>query len=74
MEPKAGTAEPPALPRRKTVTPRGILPPAVMPVAVGGNGPDVSCSVTHKGKAVKESRREGMPAAGGCVAVPPAAG
>ncbi|WP_406013572.1 hypothetical protein OG520_15545 [Streptomyces sp. NBC_00984] len=74
MEPKIETVESPTLPWRKTVTLRGIMPPAVMPIAVDENRADVSCSITHKGKVIKEAKGKGMLAAGGCVAVPPVAG
>ncbi|MFD7619805.1 MmpS family transport accessory protein [Streptomyces sp. NPDC059802] len=74
MEPKIETVESPILPWRKTVTLRGIMPPAVMPIAVDEDGADVSCSITHKGEVIKEAKGEGMLAAGGCVAVSPVAG
>ncbi|WP_326767304.1 hypothetical protein OG978_24850 [Streptomyces sp. NBC_01591] len=74
MEPKIETVESPTLPWRKTVTLRGIMPPAVMPIAVDAGGADVSCSITHKGKVIKEAKGEGMLAAGGCVAVSPVTG
>ncbi|MEU0628631.1 MmpS family transport accessory protein [Streptomyces sp. NPDC005989] len=74
MEPEIETVKSPTLPWRKTVTLRGIMPPAVMPVAVDENGADISCSITHKGKVIKEAKGEGMLAAGGCVAVSPVAG
>ncbi|WP_443051138.1 hypothetical protein [Streptomyces sp. JV185] len=73
-EPETETAESPAPPRRKAVTPRGITPPAVMPVAVEGNGADVSCPITHRGEVIEEPKGAGMPAAGGCVAVSPVVG
>lgn len=74
MEPEIETVKSPTLPWRKTVTLRGIMPPAVMPIAVDANGADISCSITHKGKVIKEAKGEGMLAAGGCVAVSPVAG
>ncbi|MGW2085531.1 MmpS family transport accessory protein [Streptomyces sp. NPDC001880] len=74
MEPETETVESPTLPWRKTVTLRGIMPPAVVPIAVDGNGADVSCSITHKGRVIKEAKGEGMLAAGGCVAVSPVGG
>ncbi|WP_406386968.1 hypothetical protein [Streptomyces sp. NBC_01618] len=33
-----------------------------------------ACSITHKGKVIKEARGEGLITAGGCVAVSPVAG
>ncbi|WP_335941261.1 hypothetical protein [Streptomyces sp. PTD5-9] len=72
MDPEIETVESPRLPWRKTVTLRGIMPPAVMPIAVGGA--DVACSITYKGKVIKEAEGEGLVTAGGCVAVSPVAG
>ncbi|MEU9623410.1 hypothetical protein [Streptomyces sp. NPDC048155] len=74
MEPKVETVESPTLPWRKTVTLRGIMPPAVTPIALDEGGADVACSITHKGKVIKEAEGEGLIAAGGCVAVSPVAG
>ncbi|MET9655863.1 MmpS family transport accessory protein [Streptomyces sp. NPDC006510] len=74
MEPDIQTVESPTLPWRKTVTLRGIMPPAVMPIAVDEGGAEVSCSITYKGKVIKEAKDEGALAAGGCVAVSPIAG
>ncbi|MFJ2266254.1 hypothetical protein ACIOHO_07675 [Streptomyces sp. NPDC087849] len=74
MEPKVETVESPTLPWRKTVTLRGIMPPAVTPIALDEDGADVACSITHKGKVIKEAEGEGLIAAGGCVAVSPVAG
>lgn len=74
MEPKIETVESPTLPWRKTVTLRGIMPPAVMPVALDEDGAEVACSITYKGKVIKQAEGEGLLAAGGCVAVSPVAG
>ncbi|MCX4730041.1 hypothetical protein [Streptomyces sp. NBC_01363] len=41
-----------------------------MPIAVDENGADVSCSITHKGKVIKEAKGEDTLAAGGCVVSP----
>ncbi|WP_406421555.1 hypothetical protein OH809_17225 [Streptomyces sp. NBC_00873] len=74
MDPEIETVKSPTLPWRKTVTLRGIMPPAVMPVALDENGADVACSITHKGKVIKEAKGEGLITAGGCVAVSPVTG
>ncbi|MFG2624186.1 hypothetical protein [Streptomyces sp. NPDC048473] len=74
MDPKIETVKSPTLPWRKTVTLRGIMPPAVMPFALDEGGADVACSITHKGKVIKEAEGEGLITAGGCVAVSPVAG
>ncbi|TXS66869.1 hypothetical protein EAO76_28605 [Streptomyces sp. sk2.1] len=74
MEPEIETVESPGPPWRKTVTPRGIMPSAVMPFIVDGSTADVRCSITYKGKVIKEGEGRHMIAAGGCVAVSPVAG
>ncbi|MFE2090802.1 hypothetical protein ACWD4L_29970 [Streptomyces sp. NPDC002596] len=74
MDPEIETVKSPTLPWRKTVTLRGIMPPAVMPIALDETGADVACSITHKGKVIKEAKGEGLITAGGCVAVSPVAG
>ncbi|MFE9696957.1 MmpS family transport accessory protein [Streptomyces sp. NPDC006270] len=74
MEPELETVTSPALPWKKTVELRGIMPPAVMPVAVDAGGADVACTITYKGKVIKEAKGEGMLTAGGCVAVSPIVG
>ncbi|MFJ9678307.1 hypothetical protein ACIRP2_09660 [Streptomyces sp. NPDC101194] len=74
MEPKIETVESPTLPWRKTVTLRGIMPPAVMPVALDEDGAEVACSITYKGKVIKKAEGEGLLTTGGCVAVSPVAG
>jgi hypothetical protein len=73
MDPKIETVKSPTLPWRKTVTLRGIMPPAVMPIALDETGADVACSITHKGKVIKAAEGEGLITAGGCVAVSPVA-
>lgn len=70
-EPKIETVQKPALPWKKTVTLRGIMPPAVMPVAADITGSEVSCKITYKGKVIKEEKGEGLAAAAGCIAVSP---
>ncbi|MER5848575.1 MmpS family transport accessory protein [Streptomyces sp. NPDC002012] len=74
MDPEIETVKSPKLPWRKTVTLRGIMPPAVMPIALDEDGADVTCSITHKGKVIKEAKGEGLVTAGGCVAVSPVTG
>ncbi|MEU7333349.1 hypothetical protein [Streptomyces parvus] len=74
MEPELETVTKPALPWKKTVTLRGIMPPAVTPVALEAGGADVTCSITYKGEVIKEAKGEGMLTAGGCVAVSPVVG
>ncbi|MFE7139609.1 MmpS family transport accessory protein [Streptomyces sp. NPDC057644] len=74
MEPELETVKSPALPWKKTVELRGIMPPAVMPLALEEGGADVTCSITYKGEVIKEAKGEGMLTAGGCVAVSPIAG
>ncbi|GBQ02532.1 hypothetical protein SSP531S_39910 [Streptomyces spongiicola] len=74
MEPEIETVRQPALPWRKTVTLKGIMPPAVMPTAVDAADAEASCSITYKGKVLKESKDSGTVVAGGCIAVSPLAG
>ncbi|WP_030295016.1 hypothetical protein [Streptomyces sp. NRRL F-5681] len=74
MEPELETVDAPTLPWKKTVKLRGIMPPAVMPLALDVGGSDVTCTITYKGKVIKEAKGEGMLSAGGCVAVSPIAG
>ncbi|MFJ1592017.1 MmpS family transport accessory protein [Kitasatospora albolonga] len=74
MEPKLETVTSPTLPWKKTVTLRGIMPPAVMPMAVEADGADVACTITYKGEVIKEAKGEGLLTAGGCVAVSPIVG
>ncbi|WP_405432792.1 MmpS family transport accessory protein [Streptomyces anulatus] len=74
MEPELETVTAPTLPWKKTVELRGIMPPAVMPIAVDAGGADITCSITYKGKVINEAKGEGMLTAGGCVAVSPIVG
>ncbi|WP_413752912.1 hypothetical protein NRF20_18240 [Streptomyces sp. R-74717] len=74
MDPEIETVKSPKLPWRKTVTLRGIMPPAVMPIALDEDGADVTCSITYKGKVIKKVEGEGLVTAGGCVAVSPVTG
>jgi hypothetical protein len=70
-EPKIETVQKPTLPWKKTVTLRGIMPPAVMPVAADLTGSEVTCKITYKGKVIKEEKGEGLATAAGCIAVSP---
>ncbi|MFE2978997.1 MmpS family transport accessory protein [Streptomyces sp. NPDC059258] len=74
MEPELETVKSPDLPWKKTVELRGIMPPAVMPLALETGGADVTCTITYKGEVIKEEKGEGMLTAGGCVAVSPIVG
>ncbi|MET9432837.1 hypothetical protein [Streptomyces sp. NPDC006551] len=71
MEPKMESEKKPATPWKKTVTLKGIMPPAVMPVSL--NPADITCKVIHEGKVLKEAKGEEA-MTGGCVAVSPLAG
>ncbi|MGW2327937.1 hypothetical protein ACWC5C_19460 [Streptomyces sp. NPDC001700] len=68
MDPKTATVKKPALPWKKTVTLRGVMPSAVMPVSTD---PTVSCKIVHKGKVIAEEKGESLINAGGCVAESP---
>ncbi|MDT0389441.1 MmpS family transport accessory protein [Streptomyces dubilierae] len=74
MEPKTETVSKPELPWRKTVTLRGIMPAAVMPVAADPEGARVTCKIIHKGKVLDEQSAEGLVTAGGCTAESPVTG
>ncbi|MET7369640.1 hypothetical protein ABZS61_28010 [Streptomyces sp. NPDC005566] len=74
MEPEIETVKSPTLPWRKTVTLRGIMPSAVMPIALGEGANDVTCTITHKGKVIEEAKGETLLTGGGCVAVSPVTG
>ncbi|MCZ0980961.1 hypothetical protein O1L60_23615 [Streptomyces diastatochromogenes] len=71
MEPKIESEKKPATPWKKTVTLKGIMPPAVMPISL--DPADLTCKVVHQGKVIKEAKGE-QAMAGGCVAVSPIAG
>lgn len=66
--PRTATVRKPALPWKKTVTLRGIMPSAVMPVS---SDPSVSCKILHEDKAIAEEKGESLIHAGGCVAESP---
>lgn len=72
--PTIETVQKPALPWTKTVTLRGIMPPAVMPLAADLTGSEVSCKITYKGKVIKEEKGAGLAAAAGCIAISPIVG
>ncbi|HWU11549.1 MAG TPA: hypothetical protein VN520_35230 [Streptomyces sp.] len=74
MEPEIESVESPALPWRKTVTLRGIMPPAVMPVAPDAGAADLACTITYKGEVIEEVKGEKLLTSGGCVAVSPVTG
>ncbi|MFF0472316.1 hypothetical protein [Streptomyces sp. NPDC004284] len=71
MEPKIESEKKPATPWKKTVTLKGIMPPAVMPVSL--DPADLTCKVVYQGKVIKEAKGE-QAMAGGCVAVSPIVG
>ncbi|MFJ3701140.1 MULTISPECIES: hypothetical protein [Streptomyces] len=71
MEPEIETVKSPALPWRKTVTLRGIMPPAVMPAAPDAGAADLACTITYKGEVIEEVKGEELLTSGGCVAVSP---
>ena len=71
MKPELETVKSPTLPWKKTVTLRGIMPPAVMPLALSDGEAEIACTITYKGKVIEEAEGETIAAAGGCVAVSP---
>ncbi|MBB6417416.1 MmpS family transport accessory protein [Streptomyces sp. AK010] len=73
MEPKIESVSKPELPWKKTVTLRGIMPAAVMPVATDPEGAQVTCRIIYKGKVLEEQSAEGLVTAGGCTAQSPIA-
>ncbi|WP_030230432.1 MULTISPECIES: MmpS family transport accessory protein [unclassified Streptomyces] len=73
-EPKIESVSKPKLPWTKTVTLRGIMPAAVMPVAVDPEGAQVACKITYKGKVLEEQSAKGLVTTGGCTAESPIAG
>ncbi|GAA2941144.1 hypothetical protein [Streptomyces enissocaesilis] len=70
MDPKMVSVKKPALPWKKTVTLRGIMPPAVSPISITDTA-DLTCKVVYKGKTIKEAA--GEKALLGCIAVSPVA-
>ncbi|MER7106557.1 MmpS family transport accessory protein [Streptomyces sp. NPDC000229] len=73
-KPKVESVQKPALPWKKTVKLRGLLPPGVLPVAVDPAGVEMTCKIIYQGKVIKEETAKGMAAATGCIAVSPVAG
>ncbi|MET9580031.1 MmpS family transport accessory protein [Streptomyces massasporeus] len=71
MEPKIESVSKPELPWKKTVTLRGIMPAAVMPIATDPEGAQVTCKITYKGRVLEEQSAEGLVTAGGCTAESP---
>jgi hypothetical protein len=71
MEPKIESVSKPELPWTKTVTLRGIMPAAVMPVAADLEGAQVACKITYKGKVLDEQSADGLVTTGGCIAESP---
>ncbi|WP_328302947.1 hypothetical protein OG389_34400 [Streptomyces sp. NBC_00435] len=69
--PNLATADQPGTSWTKTVTLRGIMPPAVSPSSVDHTA-DLTCKVIYRGKVIKEATGEAA-TAGGCVAVSPVA-
>ncbi|MFC9947428.1 hypothetical protein [Streptomyces pratensis] len=74
MEPEIESVKSPALPWKKTVTLRGIMPPAVMPVALDADAADLACTIRYKGEVIEEVKGEELLTSGGCVAVSPVTG
>ncbi|MEU1852861.1 MmpS family transport accessory protein [Streptomyces sp. NPDC019990] len=73
-EPKIESVPKPKLPWKKTVTLRGIMPAAVMPVAADPEGAQVACRIIYKGEVLEEQNAKGLVAAGGCTAESPVTG
>ncbi|MGW7429399.1 hypothetical protein ACWGIN_07590 [Streptomyces sp. NPDC054861] len=71
VDPKTESEKKPATPWKKTVTLKGIMPPAVIPLALDPSG--LTCKVIHDGKVIKEAKGQAA-MTGGCVAVSPIAG
>ncbi|WP_250287849.1 hypothetical protein [Streptomyces atroolivaceus] len=74
LEPEIESVTSPVLPWEKTVTLRGIMPPAVMPVPPDEGAADLACTITHKGEVIAEAKGEELLTSGGCVAVSPVTG
>ncbi|MEV7084073.1 MmpS family transport accessory protein [Streptomyces sp. NPDC093516] len=74
MEPKIESVSKPELPWRKTVTLRGIMPAAVMPVAADPEGAQLTCKIIHKGEVLAEQSAKGLVTTGGCTAESPITG
>ncbi|MFH9010990.1 MmpS family transport accessory protein [Streptomyces sp. NPDC017943] len=74
MDPKIESVSKPELPWKKTVTLRGIMPAAVMPVALDPEGAEVTCKIIYKGEVIEEQSAEGLVTSGGCTAESPVGG
>jgi MmpS family membrane protein len=74
MDPKIESVSKPELPWKKTVTLRGIMPAAVIPIAADPEGAQVACKIIYKGKVIEEQSADGLATAGGCIATSPIAG
>ncbi|GGT04239.1 MmpS family transport accessory protein [Streptomyces chromofuscus] len=74
MKPKIESVATPELPWTKTVTLRGIMPAAVMPVAADPEGARLACKITYKGKVLDEQSADGLVTTGGCIAESPITG
>lgn len=72
MDPKIETVRKPTLPWKKTVTLKGLTPPGVIPIALDPAGAEATCTITYKGKVIKEASGAGAVAAGACITVSPA--
>ncbi|MFB4422453.1 hypothetical protein C5F59_015325 [Streptomyces sp. QL37] len=73
MDPEIETVKSPTLPWKKTVTLRGIMPSAVMPVALDEGAAELACTITHEGEVIGEAKGEELLTSGGCVAASPVA-
>lgn len=74
MDPKIETVKSPPLPWRKTVTLRGIMPAAVLPIVLDEGAADIACVIRYNGKVIKEAKGEALLTGGGCVAISPVTG
>ncbi|CAM5258669.1 hypothetical protein GCM10010329_05390 [Streptomyces spiroverticillatus] len=71
LEPLLTKDTKPKLPWTKTVTLKGIMPPAVVPTTMELNAsPDLKCKVLHKGKVLAEATGDKV-LTGGCIAAAP---
>ncbi|MFI5802738.1 hypothetical protein [Streptomyces sp. NPDC051561] len=69
--PKNESVKKPALPWKKTVKLKGLMPPAVIPMTDKVvTVPDLTCKIVYKGKVLKEASGE-KAMAGGCIAPAP---
>ncbi|MFI8255556.1 hypothetical protein [Streptomyces filamentosus] len=68
MQPQVQSDKKPTTPWTRTVKLHGVMPPAVMPVALKTE--DLTCKVVYQGKVIKEAKGD-QAMAGGCVTVSP---